>query len=74
MKCETKGWVVINIGHPITGSKYIVDSTFRRTRKESISELCKDTNKSWEFWKRQFHFRAVKATHTVQVNLEDGQF
>lgn len=67
MKIDQTGWVIINIGHPKTGEEYIVYHTFFYTRKGSISGFIEDTGHTWEYWKRKYNFRAVRATIKVTV-------
>lgn len=67
MQDKQTGWVVINIGHPRTGGKYIVASTFSRTRREAISNFTNGTNEGWRYWKQKYNFRVVKASQVVGV-------
>ena len=65
MKLENEGWVVVNIGHPRTGGKYIVSGTFERTRSGSIKLFVAGSGNDWKYWKKKFNFRVVKAKQCV---------
>lgn len=65
LKTTTTGWVIINIGHPRTGNKYIVASTFSRTRTGAIKEFCSESGTYWKYWKEKFNFRVVRAEQTI---------
>lgn len=67
MQDQTTGWVVENQNHPNTNSKHIVTSSFRRTRSEAIAAFIKDSGKSWEYWRRNYNFRCVKAVSIIQT-------
>jgi uncharacterized protein (DUF2237 family) len=67
MKDTTIGWVIINIGHPVTGSSYICNHTFCSKRTESIKSFIKDSGNTWEFWKRNYNFRCVKAESQITI-------
>lgn len=64
----TPGWVVINIGHPRTGDKYIVTYTFSYKRSEAIKMFISGSGNDWNYWKKKFNFRVVRADTTVSVN------
>ena len=68
MKHIITGWVVITINHPTHGGSWIVDSTFKFKRTDSISEFCKGLGSSWRYWKDKYNFRCVKATSTIELN------
>lgn len=68
MKSERKGWVVINIGHPSSGKKYIVNSTFSETRAEAIAEFTEGSGSNWRYWRERYNFRVVKSTQAISVN------
>lgn len=68
MKKETNGWIVINIGHPTTGSKYIVTSTFAYKRREAIKSFIEGSGSSWEYWSKEYNFRCVRATQLVTID------
>jgi len=70
MKEETNGWVVVAKNHPTTNRSYIVTSTFRLTRKESISEFINGSGSSWKYWYRKFNFRCVKASNCIFLSTE----
>ena len=61
MREITKGWVIINIGQPSNGSSYICSYTFQSKRTEAIKSFIKDSGNNWEYWKRKYNFRCVKA-------------
>lgn len=65
-----KGWIIINIGHPVSGSSYIVESTFSLTRKGSIKKFIEGLGSPWRFWKEKYNFRAAKCEQTVYVPTE----
>ncbi len=65
MKLKNEGWVVVNIGHPRTGSKYIVPGTFERTRSGYIKSFVAGSGDAWKFWKKKYNFRVVKAKQCV---------
>lgn len=67
MKVENKGWVIICVNHPKTGTSYVVNSTFSDTRKSAIEKFVEGSGSKWEYWKDKYNFRAVKATQTVQT-------
>lgn len=64
----TPGWVVINIGHPRTGNKYIVNDTFSIKRSEAIKKFISGSGSDWNYWKKKYNFRVVRADTTVAVN------
>lgn len=69
MESNTFGWVIINIGHPRTGSQYVNSSTFRRTRKEAIKDFISGSASDWRYWYRKYNFRCVKAESTIKVEI-----
>jgi hypothetical protein len=68
MQITKKGWVVINIGHPLTGNKYIVDETFSPTRSKAIKLFINDSGVGWHHWRKKYNFRVVRAEHTVSID------
>lgn len=64
-----KGWVVINIGHPMTGNKYIVGETFSKTRTKAISKFISGSNSTWLYWKTNYNFRVVRSEQTVTASI-----
>lgn len=63
----TKGWVIVNTGHPKTGTKFIVPSTFERTRTKAIANFVKGSGSNWEYWKKEYNFCAVKARQRIEA-------
>jgi hypothetical protein len=61
------GWVIINIGHPTTGNKFISYHTFSWTRKEAIAKFIKDSGSPWTYWRKKYNFRAVRAEQTIKT-------
>lgn len=70
MKEETNGWVVVAKNHPTNNRSWIVGSTFRRTRKESISEFIDGSGSSWKYWYQKYNFRCVKASNCISLSIE----
>lgn len=70
MEGTKSGWVVINIGHPRTGKKYVDVETFRRTRAAAIKAFC-GTSDWWSFWRRYYNFRVVRASCLIKVSLSE---
>lgn len=68
MENITKGWVVINIGHPSTGTKYMVSSTFATTRAASIKLFISGYGESWKYWKAKYNFRVVRSTQCITTD------
>lgn len=68
MESILTGWVVINIKHPVSGKKFMVESTFATTRKKAIEKFIHGSNESWVYWKRKYNYRVVRADMTVSVN------
>lgn len=67
MKAEIKGWVIVSEKHPATGRLYISQRSFGLTRKEAIKKFIIGSVNDWNYWKREYNFRAVKATFTIQT-------
>lgn len=67
MENKTTGWVVENQNHPTAQSKYIVPSSFRTTRAESIKAFVEGSGNSWRYWKRNYNFRCVKASCVIST-------
>lgn len=67
MECVEVGWVIANTGHPSTGSKFIVPSTFERTRTKAIANFIEGSGNSWLFWKKEYNFCAVKARQRIEI-------
>lgn len=68
MIIQTNGWVVINIGHPSTGGRYIVGETFSSKRTNAIKKFIDGSGNDWIYWKVKYNFRVVKSTQSVTVN------
>lgn len=62
------GWVVVNIGHPNTGSKYIVRESFAFTKNGSIKAFIKGSGESWGYWRRKYNFRCVRASMNITTD------
>ena len=67
MENKTNGWVVENQNHPNTQSKYIVPSSFRQTRSESIKAFIDGSGQSWRYWQRKYNFHYVKASCVIST-------
>lgn len=65
MEHISDGWVIVNIGHPRTGNKYVCADTFSRTRTEAIKKFVDGSGSNWNYWKNRYNFRAVRATSTI---------
>ena len=61
------GWVIANTGHPNNGTKFIVPSTFSTTRTKAIANFIEGSGNSWRYWKKEYNFCAVKATHHIKT-------
>lgn len=61
MKHNSPGWVIINIGHPATGSKYVVPETFSHKRSDAVKRFVAGSDNTWEYWRKKFNFRVVRA-------------
>lgn len=72
MKKTITGWVVINIGHPRTEGKFINGWSFSSIRKECIAKFVANTGYKWEYWRKKYNFRCVRATQMVYVS--DSEF
>jgi hypothetical protein len=59
------GWVIINIGHPRTGNKFMNLSSFRFTKRECIANFIATSGNPWKYWHRKFNFRYVRANSTI---------
>lgn len=70
MKDEWNGWVVINIGHPSNGRKYIVNDSFSYTRKGAVKKFIEGTSTSWTYWRRKWNFRVVRAISSITTTEE----
>lgn len=69
MQTTSPGWVIVSINHPTTGSTYMVESTFSRTRKQAIKEFCDGSELDWQYWRKNYNFRCVKAVQTIKIQL-----
>lgn len=67
MKSITHGWVVINPKHPSTGREMQIDSSFSKTRKESIKLFIQDSEADWKYWRNKYNYRVVKAKITIET-------
>lgn len=67
MKSDENGWVVVSKNHPNADSSFIVSNTFKYKRTDSINEFVSGSNASWDYWKRKYNFRCVRATRTIEV-------
>lgn len=68
MTDTTNGWVVVNIGHPSSGTKYICASTFDYTRKAAIKSFVEGSGNSWRYWRDKYNFRVVRAKSTIEAS------
>lgn len=64
---EDRGWVIVCIDHPMTNKSFVVLNSFRYTRRQAIKDF-NDSVVSWEYWKRKYNYRCVRATQTVVVS------
>jgi len=62
------GWVVINIGHPANGQKFIDRESFAFTKNGCIKNFIKGSGETWEYWRRKYNFRCVRATMTINTD------
>lgn len=67
MKITQYGWIVINIGHPRTGNRYIVGETFSATRTKAIKNFICGSGNHWRYWRKKYNFRVVRANQTISV-------
>ena len=67
MEETINGYVIYSECHPASNQNFLHSSTFRQYKKECISEFIKGTSKDWEYWKRNYNYRCVKATQTVKI-------
>jgi 3'-phosphoadenosine 5'-phosphosulfate sulfotransferase (PAPS reductase)/FAD synthetase len=67
LKETNTGWVVINIGHPYSGSKYILSESFAFTKKGCIKDFIKDTGQTWKYWRDKYNFRCVRAEMKINT-------
>jgi len=65
MKLESKGWVIVNIGHPVSKRSYIIYDSFSYSRKGAIETFVNGSANNWAYWRRKWNFRAVKAEATI---------
>jgi len=70
MKESNGGWVVVNHSHPAGIKPYIVNSTFRYTRRGSIASFIQGSGNSWKYWYQKYNFRCVKAMSTIELILK----
>lgn len=68
MKSVRNGWVIINIGHPVTGKSYVCEGTFSYQRKTAIKDFISNSSKSWRYWRNIYNFRVVRCTQTTTVH------
>ena len=67
MKTAENGYVIICEDHPVTGTSYIVHGSFQNYKHLAIAYFIKDTSHTWEYWKRKYNFRCVKATQSINL-------
>lgn len=72
MEKINKGWAIINIGHPKTGTASVFSGSFRYTRRECVADFISGSGQTWKYWRNKFNFRCVKAEETLKT-LEDGK-
>lgn len=68
MEEKTNGWVVLTYNHGITHRKFMVPSTFARTRSESIKNFVDGSGEKWKYWYKNFNYRCVKAQCVISTN------
>lgn len=65
MRNDQNGWVVINIGHPRTGNRYIVPETFSLKRGDAIKHFINGSGNTWAYWRKKYNFRVVKSKQLI---------
>ncbi len=65
-----KGWVIVSLDHPSGANPFTVSCSFARTRKLSIALFTEGSTKPWNYWKKKYNFKVVRATRTVQIASE----
>ena len=66
MAAKVEGWVVFNIHHPNTGTKYIVGGTFSFTRSGAIKKFIEGSGNTWKYWKDKYNFRCERAVQIIE--------
>lgn len=65
---QRQGWLIINENHPNNpGKKMIYSETFRLLRKECIDAFIFGTSGSWNYWRKKYNFKCVKAQVTIKT-------
>lgn len=67
MQRDRKGWCIINIGHPNSGSSFISIGSFEYRKKDCIAKFIKNSGSSWRYWQEKYNFRCVKAKEIIQT-------
>ena len=67
MKEETTGWVIVCYKYPSTGSDWIVSSTYSSLRKEAIQKSVSGSGAKWDYWKRKYNFKCIKAKSIIEL-------
>lgn len=70
MKTQVKGWVVMTESHPNNKNKdaFVIWSSFKRTRSESINSFLRHTNQTMQFFKKNYGYKCVRATQTIEID------
>jgi hypothetical protein len=63
-----KGWVIMTDCHPNSGNPYVHWSSFSEKRKEAIEIFLAGTTTEWQWWRKKYGFKAVKAESTISIN------
>lgn len=67
MEDKIQGWVIINIGFPKSGKKYIVSDYFNHSKRICINEFAKGSAAGWRYWRNKFNYRCVRAEQTIKT-------
>jgi hypothetical protein len=62
---NTSGWVVVAQPHRRSKNSFIVGSTFSRTKSRAINSFIEGTSKPWNYWKKEYNYKCVKATSKI---------
>ena len=65
-KTET-GYVIINIGHPNTGTAFMNVDSFRARKKDAIKYFIEGSGNTWKYWRERYNFRCVKAEMIIKT-------
>jgi len=71
---QLKGWVIIAENHPKSKENKLFPETFALTRAEAIHKFINGSIKPWAYWYRNYNYRAIKATQTIEPLNNDLDF